>query len=179
MPQLLKRRQQTGAGYIGMAGTLCQASFVSLILWGVGIALPVDYIIWEICCQIIIIVVCLVKTYFLFMAQRLQNDGMDLIPENIKNPDELCAFLKTIEECSVSPESQKRIKKLRESIKYSIPRVGKISSSKNYIVLQRLILDLYDNQTKIVSNDEHQCDINNALDNIETTTRLLKAELLH
>lgn len=179
LPQLLKRRQQTGAGYIGMAGTICQASFMSLILWCVGIALPVNYIIWEICCQIIILVVCMAKAYFLFMAQRLQNDGMALIPENVKNSDELCVFLKVIEESSPRPESQKKIKKLREYIMYSLPRVGRISTVKNYVVLQQLILELYDNQTRIVPDDNHQCEMDEALDKIEATIKLLKAELLH
>ncbi len=76
LPQLLKKRQQTGAGYIGIAGAISQATILSFCLWLISLWLPTErfYFSLEISCQIVVVVVCLIKIFLLLTAQKLQND---------------------------------------------------------------------------------------------------------
>ena len=66
----------------------------------------------------------------------LQNDGMETLPEGVKTPDDLVNELQLLETSNSLTEDEKRaIKRIREKIKYSLSRVGKISSSENYNLL--------------------------------------------
>ena len=147
LPQLLNKRQQTGAGYIGMAGALTQAVFLSYILWFVSLWLPTErlYFSIEISCQIVVVVVLLIKFFLLSTAQRLQNNGMELLPQNVRTPDDLCVFL---ELCEKQPSLEQnitwKIKTVREKIQYSIPRVGNIAQSNEYRSLSQKVQDFYD-----------------------------------
>ena len=147
LPQLLQKRQQTGAGYIGMAGAISQATILSFFVWFISIWLPDErfYFSLEISCQVVIVVVCLIKFFLLMTAQKLQNDGMELLPQNVRTPDELCVFLEICEkQPSLDKDIVKRIKACKEKIKYSLPRVGNISQSEKYRVVSQKVQDFHD-----------------------------------
>ena len=66
----------------------------------------------------------------------LQNDGMKTLPEGVKTPDDLVNELQLLETSNdLTDDEKKVIKRIREKIKYSLPRVGRISTSENYKLL--------------------------------------------
>ena len=113
-------------------------SIYSLIIWAIGCFLPTatTWQGWVWFAQFVVIVFYVLVLFLLPHMRNLQNDGMEALPYGIKTPDDLVNELQMLEVSGdITDDERNVIKKIREKIKYSLPRVGKISSSQNYQLL--------------------------------------------
>ena len=135
LKKILSERKQTGAINIIIGSAFFKLAIYSTIIWLIGCFLPTSPSwqgwIWLILFVIIIFYVFLL--YFLPHMRILQTDGIGSLPSGIKTPDELANALLILESSVDTSEKEKKvIKRIREKIKYSIPRAGMISQSENY-----------------------------------------------
>jgi len=171
---LLDHRQQIGGGYTAMSATVLNAALLSAIILCVSLFLPQEraYTILPIVFQILIVVACLIKVMLLKHAQCFQNDGLTPIPQTLKTPEELVAFLELCErQPDLQSETVKQIKRVREKIKYAVPHAGKVATSPRYKETVRLVEDVYQHMMS-GSKDQIGADLNT----LENTILLLASE---
>lgn len=171
---LLAHRQQVGGSFPVMSAAVLNAAALSLLVLLVSTFLPETrfFKILPVVVQLVIIIVCLAKITFVKQAQDLQNDGVVPIPRTLKSPEELCAFLVICEsQPSLAPELAKKLKGVRERIKYSVPRVGKVASSSHYESVVRLVDTTYD---QMMSGRREE--IGRSLESLDSTITLLISE---
>ena len=135
LKKILSERKQTGAINVVAVSVCIKASIHSLIIWSVGCFLPTSasWQGWVWLAQFIVVVYNVLVLFLLPQMRNFQNDGMDTLPAGVKTPDMLVNELLILENSASLSENDKRVlKKIREKIKYSIPRSGKISTSENY-----------------------------------------------
>lgn len=135
LKKILSERKQTGAINIIIGSAFFKLAIYSTIIWLIGCFLPTSPSwqgwIWLI--QFVIIIFYVFLLYFLPHMRILQTDGIGSLPSGIKTPDELANALLILESSVDTSEKEKKvIKRIREKIKYSIPRAGMISQSENY-----------------------------------------------
>ena len=95
--------------------------------------------------QIIIFITLAIKIICLRYAQAWQTDGLNIIPATIKTPEQLTAMLLICEQQPVILDKfSVAVKRVKEKIKYSLPKSGKISSSEAYKDLANLVETFYD-----------------------------------
>lgn len=171
---LLNHRQQVGGGFTAMSAAVLNAVLLSMIVLLVSLFLPRERIftITPFVFQILIAVVCLIKVMLLRQAQCYQNDGLAPIPLTLKSPDELVAFLELCErQPDLKTETAKQVKRIREKIKYSVPRAGKVASSPRYRETVLLVDSIYQ-QFMSGSRDRIPVDLRT----LENTVSLLVSE---
>lgn len=135
LKNILFERKQTGAINIVISSVFFKLAIYSTIIWLIGCFLPTSPSwqgwVWLIQFGLIIFYVFLL--YFLPHMRTLQTDGIESLPSGIKTPGELANALLILESSIDTGEDEKKvIKRIREKIKYSIPRAGMISQSENY-----------------------------------------------
>ena len=138
LKKILLERKQTGAINVVIGSVFFKLFIYSLIIWVIGCFFPtsVSWQGWVWFAQFVVIVFYILALYVLPHMRNFQNDGMEFLPDDIKTPDDLVKDLQMLEISADITEDDKRvIKRIREKIKYSIPRVGKISVSENYRLL--------------------------------------------
>ena len=138
LKKILSERKQTGAINVVIGSVFFKLSIYSFVIWLIGCFLPPTALWqgWVLLVQFVVIVLNVLVLYLLPHMRDLQNDGMETLPEGVKTPDDLVNELQLLETSNSLTEDEKRaIKRIREKIKYSLSRVGKISSSENYILL--------------------------------------------
>jgi len=136
--KILSESKQTGAINIVVGSVFFKLPLYSLVIWIVGCFLPTSasWQGWVLLAQFAVIVFNVLVLYLLPHMRNLQNDGMESLPEEVKTPDDLVNELQVLEASTDITEDEKKvIKRIREKIKYSIPRVGKISTSESYKLL--------------------------------------------
>ena len=144
---MLRYRQQTGGGYAVIAAIVLNATALSILILFFSIFLPRSrfFDILPVVIQILIIVVCSMKMVYIKYAQAWQMDGLNVIPNTIKTPEQLVAMLVICEQQPIIVDNfSVPIKRVKEKMKYSIPKVGKVSSSESYKDLAILVESFYD-----------------------------------
>ena len=136
--KILSERRQTGAINIVVGSVFFKLSIYSFVIWCIGCFLPTTaaWQGWVWLAQFAVIIFNALVLFLLPHMHNLQNDGMESFLSGIKTPDDLVNELQILETSNdVTEDEKKVIKKIREKIKYSIPRVGKINVSANYQLL--------------------------------------------
>jgi len=144
---LLKYRQQIGGGYLAMASSVLNATVLSIIVLFISIFFPRSrfYDNLPIAVQIGIFLFCVIKIFLLKYAQSCQVDGLNVIPTNIKTPEQLLGMLTICEQQPIVIDKFAiAVKRVKEKIKYSLPQAGKIASSENYKKLAAAVEALHD-----------------------------------
>ena len=144
---LLKYRQQIGGGYLAITASVINAAMLSIIVLFISVFFPRSrfYDNLPVVIQIGIFLFCIVKVFLLKYAQSFQVDGLNIIPTNIKNPEQLLGMLTICEQQPVVIEKfSTSFRRVREKIKYSLPQAGKIASSEHYRKLAAAVEKLYD-----------------------------------
>lgn len=144
---LLKFRQQMGGGYLAIASSVLNATLLSITVLFISIFFPRSrfYDNLPIVLQVCIFLFCIIKVVCLKYAQSFQVDRLNVIPSNIKNPEQLLGMLTICEQQPIIIDKfSVAVKRAREKIKYSFPKAGKIASSENYKNLASLIENFYD-----------------------------------
>ena len=138
LKKILSERKQTGAINIVIGSAFFKLAIYSMIIWLIGYFLPtsLSWQGWIWLLQFVIIIFYVFFLYFLPHMRTLQTDGIESLPSEIKTPDELANALLILESSvGITEDEKKVIKRIREKIKYSIPRAGMISQSENYKIL--------------------------------------------
>ena len=138
LKKILTERKQTGAINVIISSVFFKLSIYSFIVWLIGCFLPPTALWqgWVLLAQFIVIVLNVLVLYLLPHMCSLQNDGMETLPKGVKTPDDLVNELQLLEPSNgLTDDEKKLLKRVREKIKYSLPRVGKISISENYKLL--------------------------------------------
>ena len=138
LKKFLTERKQTGAINVVIGSVFFKLSIYSFVVWLIGCFLPPTALWqgWVLLAQFIVIVLNVLVLYLLPHMRNLQNDGMETLLEGVKTPDDLVNELQLLEISNGLTDDEKKVlKRLREKIKYSLPRVGKISISENYKLL--------------------------------------------
>lgn len=138
LKKILSERKQTGAINVVIASVFFKLSIYSFIIWLIGCFLPptASWQGWVLLAQFIVIVLNVLALYLLPHMRSLLKDGMETLPEGVKTPDDLVNELQLFETSNgLTDDEKKLLKRVREKIKYSLPRVGKISISENYKLL--------------------------------------------
>lgn len=138
LKKILSEREQTGAINVVIGSVFFKLSIYSFIIWLIGCFLPPTALWqgWMLLAQFVVIVLNVLVLYLLPHMRDLQNDGMKTLPEGVKTPDDLVNELQLLETSNdLTDDEKKVIKRIREKIKYSLPRVGRISTSENYKLL--------------------------------------------
>lgn len=144
---MLKYRQQIGGGYAVIAATVLNATVLSMLILFFSMFLPRSrfFDILPVVIQILIILVCSIKIICMKYAQAWQMDGLNVIPNTIKTPEQLVAMLLICEQQPIIADKfSVAIKRVKEKIKYSIPKAGNISTSESYKDLAVLVESFYD-----------------------------------
>ena len=136
--KILSDRKQTGAINVVIGSVFFKLSIYSFIIWLIGCFLPPTALWqgWVLLAQFIVIVLNVLVLYLLPHMRNLQNGGIETLLEGVKTPDDLVNELQLLEISNGLTDDEKKVlKRLREKIKYSLPRVGKIRTSENYKLL--------------------------------------------
>lgn len=160
--KLVSKRQQTGAMHAIIGSLYFKAALYSLVIWGIGSVLPQrsPWNILPIAVQIVLILFYAVIIYFSQKIQELQVQGQEIIPDELKTPEQLAEMIYHSEQsANCSQELKSSLKAIREQIKYSLPRAGKIASLQSYRDLvqevERLLNCIAANEVdKIAANKE-------------------------
>lgn len=174
---LLSQRQQTGGAIPAITSSVINACIFSYGILLLSLFLPEKriYNIVLLVVQIVVIVITIWRITILNEARFLQQDGIDPIPKNTKQPEELVAQLSILEMNMLKMDADLswRVKRLREKINYSLPRVGKIATSMRYLSLVNGIEELCTlNESELATASVKQ-----QLGVIEQITLLLITEL--
>ena len=176
---LLGQRQQTGGAIPVISYSILSTVFFSYLILLISLFVPNVriYNVLLFIAQLIVIVICLWKVMVLSYSRNLQNDGIVPIPEGVKTPASLVVQLALIEKSFFSGDSSipKRVKILREKINYSLPSIGKISSSEKYIMLVSKIEVL----TLLSENGVDEAELVRELNEMEGMLSHLISELNH
>lgn len=150
--KILSKRWMTGGVFAIIGASYFSLTFYSFIIWIVGCFLPAS-LPWQmlpLVAQFILILFYAWLLYFLPCTQELQTSDMQAIPLILKMPEDLANAIFTLESTSgLSEESKKALQRIREKIKYSLPRCGKISTSENY----KLLVDETEEFLKLSNGD--------------------------
>ena len=145
---LLNHRQQIGGVFLAIASSVLNATVLSIVVLFISIFFPRSrfYDNLPIVLQICIYLFCIIKIVCLRYAQSFQVDGLNVVPSNIKNPEQLLAMLTICEQQPIIIDKfSVAVKRIREKIKYSLPKTGKIAYSDSYKNLASLVEKFYDN----------------------------------
>jgi hypothetical protein len=126
--------EKLGGAYPAMSIAVFNASLFSFFIILISSFFPNDeYIGVFIALQLLVILIAIIKVFLMSHASDLQSVGMEEIRNNIKNPQELCTQLAICErQPKLEPETLKLLRKVKDGIQYSLPRVGNIASSVKY-----------------------------------------------
>ena len=144
---LLKYRQQVGGGYLAITASVINATVLSIIVLFLSLFFPRNrfYDNLPVAIQIGIFLFCLIKIFLLKYAQSCQVDGLNVIPTNVKTPEQLLGMLTICEQQPIVIDKYSTaVKRVKQKIKYSLPQAGKIASSEHYKELAATIEKLYD-----------------------------------
>lgn len=156
LKKILSERKQTGAINVVVSSIFFKLSLYSFIIWSIGCFLPTSasWQGWVWLAQFAVIVFNVLALYVLPHMRNLQNDVMESLPDGVKTPDDLVNELQMLEiSADITEDDKKVFKRIREKIKYSIPRVGKISASEDY----KLLVDEIERFSKIPMEDRATC----------------------
>ena len=171
---LLSQRQQTGGGYPVLSAVVLNASVLSAIVLAISLFLPETrfFRILPIIVQLVIVAFCWVQAAFVCKAQELQRDEMESVPKVLKNPDQLCAFLTLCErQPDLDPLFARKLKIVRERLKYSVPTVGKVASSEKY---ERVVGHVEDAYERMMRGERREAEA--AIDAIEPLLTIMITE---
>jgi hypothetical protein len=174
LKKILTERKQTGAINVIIGSVFFKLSIYSFIVWLIGCFLPPTALWqgWVLLAQFIVIVLNVLVLYLLPHMRSLQNDGMETLQEGVKTPDDLVNEFQLLEISNGLTDDEKTvIKRIREKIKYSLSRVGKISSSENY----KLLVEEIESFSKI-SAEERSKQIASFEDNVMKKILMLQNE---
>ncbi len=166
--------KQNGAIYVAVGAVYLKFAGCSLIIWIIGCFLPasIHWQGWVWLLQFVWIIFCAGKLYFISHLKTLQSYGMEDLPESVVFPDDLANKLFVIENSTIiSNEVRSKIKKVREKIKYSIPRAGKIGCSENYRLLINEVTDFSE-----LSAEEIASQISSFEDSVMTKILMIQNE---
>lgn len=165
--KLLNQRQQTGGANVALAYLWYKAGLLSIASWCASIFIPA-HSCWQALPFLIqggIIVIYALMIFATPQTKALQMQGMEILPENIPTPSQLADMIieNIPNDCPL--EIRKKVKKLAEKVRYSLPQVGKISSSQKYRQLVEAIADLnyspneesLSSLTNLVNQVSHEC----------------------
>ena len=133
--RLLQNRRMTGATYAIVASICLRASLVSFLVWGVGsfISPGTPFSVLPITVQLLVVLYFGVTVFMFPKTQALQTDGMELpVKYGLPSPSELANTLDTLEHRLESDIDVKTIKRIKETIRYSLPSVGRIAECDAY-----------------------------------------------
>lgn len=174
---LMGQRQQAGGAFPAISRSVLSACILSYLILLVTLFLPHQriYLVLPIVVQIAVIVVCTFQIFALQHVKSLQQDGIDPIPFSIKQPDEIAAQLLIYERkaSAKNPQLAKKLRALSEKVNYSLPRVGRISTSVRYTT----IIQNIDALCAQLDNVKDVQSIQPELDIIERDIALLIVEL--
>ncbi len=135
--KLLNQRQQTGGANVAVAYLWYKASMISALLWASSIFIPAksSWQVLPILVQGVVIVLFALLTFLTPKTKELQMQGMEILPENVPTPPQLANRILEIIPDGCSSEIRNQIRRISEKVRYSLPQVGKISSSQKYLQL--------------------------------------------
>lgn len=134
------------AGGASVAGRVARATgCASLLALILGSALASDdAIIWFIAAAVVVVAAVVVLESMLVQAAAAQIAGAERIASSMPDPDALVAILRSVER-GIQPEdpgAAAEVKRIRERIAHSLPRVGRIASSHGYERLVAKVMEL-------------------------------------
>lgn len=144
---LFNHRQQTGGGYLAIISSVLNATVLSMVVLFISLFFPRSrfYDNLTIVIQICILLFCIVKIFLLKYAQSFQVDGLNVIPANVKTPEQLVGMLMICEQQPIIIDKfAASVRKIKEKINYSLPKSGKIALSENYKHLANSVEVFYD-----------------------------------
>jgi hypothetical protein len=125
--------EKFGGAYPAIGAAIFNASIFSAFLILISSYVEDKYLGIFIALQFLVILIVIIKVFIMSHASDLQKMGMEEIRYDIKKPQELVAQL-TI--CERQPELEQKtlklIKKVKDDIQYSLPKVGNIAKSVQY-----------------------------------------------
>ena len=138
---------QVGGHIPAIAAAIFNTSLISLILLAVfAFALKDNHheIFGGI--EILLWVLCVVRIFMMSSTVKFQSVGMEELAVVIKNPKQLAAYLSICErQKGLSATTLANIAKCKNTISFSIPKVGNIAKSEMYKDIAKRIEDLYNN----------------------------------
>lgn len=163
--KLIKVSEEDKAGghIPAIAAAIFNTSAISLILLAVfAFALKDKYHAIFGGIEILLWVLCVVRVFMMSSTVKFQSVGMEELAEAIKKPDQLAAYLSICErQKGLSATTLANIAKCKNTISFSIPKVGNIAKSDMYKDIAKRIEDLYNNMQ------------NENIENCDTTTEEL------
>jgi hypothetical protein len=125
--------EKLGGSYPAMAAVIFNASIFSVFLILISSLVENKYLGIFVALQLFVILTVIIKIFIMSHAADLQKVGMEEIRDNLKKPQELVAQLTVCErQPELEQETLNLIKKAKDSIRYSLPKVGNIAKSMQY-----------------------------------------------
>lgn len=136
--KFFENRKHIGAGYLIIAHRVTMAMTISLIILVLSAFIPTES--YEGTCfrlhialQIVIVIIAVIAIASTYFSMAAQLDGIEEFPANVKKPSDLCLMLQNAESnTNLAIDQVKIVKKIRESIKYSIPENGTVTAFAEY-----------------------------------------------
>ena len=143
--RVLSRPKMTGGAAVTSVVVVAIGFGLLLALIAATAFVPDDALGWFIACGVLVAVATALLHFALLTAAAAQDVGMAKPTGGVPSPDKLVALLRAVEcsEMAQEPEASAEIKRLREMIAYSLPRVGRIASSITYAAIADEISSLH------------------------------------
>jgi len=125
--------EKLSGAYPAIAIATLNASSFSLVLIFISSFVEDRYLGIFVALQLLVVMATVVKIFIMSHAPDLQKVGMEEIKDTVKKPQELVAQLTACEkQPELEEETLKLFKKAKNTIQYSLPKVGNIAMSAQY-----------------------------------------------
>jgi len=123
--------------------------------------------------QILTVAATSITVFLTLQAPKLQKSGMEEIREDLKTPRQLAALLTICEKQSdLEEKTLKLIKRAKDTLEYSLPKVGNIAKSQLY---EQIVSDCDKIYAQITSDTKE--DLDNLLNKLNTSLTELALSL--
>ena len=152
----VENSKHIGGGYLVISHQITLSTVISLVILLATIFIPtaaykITYLKFHIAIQIIIAVVMVLKISMVYFSMAMHSYGLEPLPGDIKKPSDLVLMLKYSEmDGNLNSIQKKRVKKIREWIKYSVPQNGKVAMLPEY---RQLVKEIEIFTVSMVNND--------------------------
>jgi small-conductance mechanosensitive channel len=138
-----KPRHAGGASVVGRVVRATGCALLLALILGSALASD-DVIIWFITAAVVVVAAIVVLESILVQAAAAQVAGAEQIASSVPDPDALVVILRSVERGiqPEDPEAAAEVKRIRERIAHSLPRVGQIASSPGYEQLVAKVMEL-------------------------------------
>jgi len=136
-------RHAGGASVAGRVARVTGCALLLALILGSALASD-DVIIWFISAAVVVVAAIVVLESILVQAAAAQIVGAEQIASSVPDPDALVVILRSVERGiqTEDPEAAAEVRRVRERIAYSLPRVGRIASSPGYEQLVAKVMEL-------------------------------------